>query len=120
MKKNTSILLIFLATVGYGLMPIFTLIAYKAGTSAGELVLLRFAGAALLMWVLLAGTGALKQAVQLGHKKILRIVIMIGIPFTLTILTKFIAFYHNAGRGRAGNLLRLSLGSHDHQRSYRT
>lgn len=92
MKKNSSILLIFLATIGYGLMPIFTLIAYKAGTSAGELVLLRFAGAALLMWVLLAGTGALKQAVQLGPKKILRIVIMIGIPFTLTILTKFIAF----------------------------
>lgn len=92
MKKNTSILLIFLATVGYGLMPIFTLIAYKAGTSTGELVLLRFAGAALLMWMLLFSTGAWKQAVQLGPRKILRIVLLIGIPFTLTILTKFIAF----------------------------
>lgn len=92
MKKNTSILLIFLATVGYGLMPIFTLIAYKAGTSTGELVLLRFIGAALLMWMLLFSTGAWKQAVHLGPRKIIRIVIMIGIPFTLTILTKFIAF----------------------------
>ena len=73
-------------------MPIFTLIAYKAGTSAGELVLLRFGGAALLMWVLLISTGTWKQAIQLGPRKIFRIVIMVGIPFTLTILTKFIAF----------------------------
>lgn len=92
MNKNTSILLIFIATVGYGLMPIFTLIAYRAGTSAGELVLLRFAGAALLMWVFFALTGKWKRMMAIGPKTIMRVALMIGIPFTLTILTKFIAF----------------------------
>ena len=73
-------------------MPIFTLIAYRAGTSAGELVLLRFAGAALLMWLFFSVSGRMKRMLTVDPKVILRIVVMIGIPFTLTILTKFIAF----------------------------
>ena len=51
MKRSASIPLIFLATIGYGLMPIFTLVAYAAKTSPSELVLMRFVGATVLMWV---------------------------------------------------------------------
>jgi drug/metabolite transporter (DMT)-like permease len=89
MKTHGSILLIFLATIGYGLMPIFTLVAYRAGTSAGELVLLRLGGAAVLMWVFLLLKGNFRTP---GPKGFGRVAIMIGIPFTLTILAKFLAF----------------------------
>lgn len=92
MKKNSAIILILLATLGYGLMPIFTLIAYRANTSPSELVILRFIGAAGIMWAFFLFTGKIKNIVGYPRKTILRIVFSIGIPFTLAILTKFIAF----------------------------
>ncbi|MGI6432406.1 MAG: DMT family transporter [Sphaerochaetaceae bacterium] len=92
MKKNVSILLIFLATVGYGLMPIFTLIAYRHQVSPSELVLLRFAGAALIMWLYLAIAKKTAFIKTIGLRGALRIVIMLGIPFSLSIVAKFVAF----------------------------
>lgn len=81
-----------MATLGYGLMPIFTLIAYKANTSPSELVILRFFGAALFMWIFFLCTRGIKKLTGYPIKTIFRIVISIGIPFTLAILTKFVAF----------------------------
>lgn len=91
MKQRDSLLLIFAATVGYGLMPIFTRIAYDAGLAPLELVLLRFGGAALLMLAFYAVTGSLGK-LAIPFKTAARIVIHIGIPFAFTILAKFIAF----------------------------
>ena len=92
MKRSASIPLIFLATLGYGLMPIFTLVAYSAKTSPSELVLMRFVGAAVLMWVYYIVTGRTAKLTAYPRNVVLRVVFMIGIPFTLTILVKFLAF----------------------------
>jgi len=92
MKKSNAIILILLAAIGYGLMPIFTLISYRANTSPSELVILRFLGAAALMWAFFLVTGRVKKVTAYPMKTILLIIFSIGIPFTLTILTKFIAF----------------------------
>lgn len=73
-------------------MPIFTLIAYRANTSPSELVVLRFLGAAGFMWAFFLFTGRIKKLTGYPFKTILRIVVSIGIPFTLAILAKFIAF----------------------------
>ena len=73
-------------------MPIFTLIAYGANTSPSELVILRFLGAAGIMWAFFLSTGRIKKLTGYPLRTILRIVVSIGIPFTLAILTKFIAF----------------------------
>ena len=92
MKRSASIPLIFLATIGYGLMPIFTLVAYAAKTSPSELVLMRFVGAAVLMWIYYIATGRTAKLTAYPKAVVLRVVFMIGIPFTLTILVKFLAF----------------------------
>ena len=90
MKQSTSILLIFAATIGYGLMPIFTKIAFAASIQPISLVFLRFGGAALLLWVFQVSRKSTKPRIQ--REAITRIALNIGIPLTLTILVKFIAF----------------------------
>ena len=90
MGKGTSILLIFSATLGYGLMPIFTKIAYAASIRPIPLVFFRFTFATAI----LAGFFALRgwRRLVLPKATALRIAVHIGIPLTLTILSKFIAF----------------------------
>jgi drug/metabolite transporter (DMT)-like permease len=90
MGKGMSILLIFSATLGYGLMPIFTKIAYAASIRPIPLVFFRFTFATAI----LAGFFALRgwRRLVLPKATALRIAVHIGIPLTLTILSKFIAF----------------------------
>ena len=90
MGKGTSILLIFSATLGYGLMPIFTKIAYAASIRAIPLVFLRFTFATILLFGFFALRGW--NRLVLPKATALRIAVHIGIPLTLTILSKFIAF----------------------------
>jgi drug/metabolite transporter (DMT)-like permease len=90
MKYGTSILLILSATIGYGLMPIFTKIAFAAAIQPISLVFLRFGGAALFLWAF--HLSRRNKNPRTDKKAVLRIAINIGIPITLTILVKFIAF----------------------------
>lgn len=92
MKKNSSILLIFLATIGYGFVPLFTLIAYAAAISSIELAFLRFTGSCLLMWLFYILQGKITSLFIFPMKTITQIILTIGVPFTCAILTKFIAF----------------------------
>jgi len=90
MGKGTSILLIFSATLGYGLMPIFTKIAYAASISAIPLVFFRFTFATIILFGFFVLRGW--RRLVLPKATALRIAVHIGIPLTLTILSKFIAF----------------------------
>jgi drug/metabolite transporter (DMT)-like permease len=91
MEKIRYILLLVLATTGYGLMPIFTQIAYNAGFGPIELVFVRFLGATL---VLLAFHWLRNSfsILKLPLKTIVMLIFLIGVLFTLTILAKFLAF----------------------------
>jgi len=91
MKRTTSLILIFSATIGYGLMPIFTRISYDGGMLPLELVLLRFGGAALILISFQLLTGRARELVT-PTRTALRIVVNVGLPFTLVIVAKFFAF----------------------------
>jgi len=91
MKRHTSLLLIFSATIGYGLMPIFTRISYDGGMLPLELVFLRFNGAALILVCFQLLVGRARDLI-LPPRVVLRIVANVGLPFTLVILAKFYAF----------------------------
>lgn len=73
-------------------MPIFTLVAYRHNVSPSELVLMRFTGATLIMWLYLAMAKKTAFIKTIGLRGTLRIIIMLGIPFSLSIVAKFIAF----------------------------
>lgn len=91
MEKTRFILLLVLATAGYGLMPIFTRIAYSAGFGPVELVFVRFLGASLVL-ILFHWLGKSFSTLKLPVRTIILLVSSIGVLFTLTILAKFLAF----------------------------
>jgi drug/metabolite transporter (DMT)-like permease len=91
MDQRRSIVFILAATIGYGLMPIFTTIAYRAQITPAELVLLRMLGSALFLIIFLSIRKNIRS-LKLPVKTVRTIVVNIGIPFTLTILFKFLAF----------------------------
>jgi drug/metabolite transporter (DMT)-like permease len=58
---STGALLCLASAVAFGAMGIFGKLAYEEGASVGTLLAVRFALAAALFWVLVAGTGALRR-----------------------------------------------------------
>lgn len=91
MEKIRYILLLVLATTGYGFMPIFTRIAYTAGFGPIELVFVRFLGASLVLFVYHWVRKSFSM-LKLPYRTVILLVCSIGLLFTLTILAKFLAF----------------------------
>jgi len=90
-RHYTGVFLIVVSAVGFGLMPIFALQAYRGGINLTTLLLIRFSCAALILFAYLLITGG---RIAATWRQILSFYIMGGVLYTLQSTCYFLALKH--------------------------
>jgi drug/metabolite transporter (DMT)-like permease len=86
--KNRGIVLIICSAIGYGLLPVFTRIAYNNNTNLYEMLFLRFTVAIILFSIYLLISGKAKE-LRVTRSVIFRCALLGGVLFAFTSFTVF-------------------------------
>ena len=86
--KNRGILFIICSAIGYGLLPVFTRIAFNNNTNLYEMLFLRFTVAIILFSIYLLLSGKVK-GLKVAKGVILRCALLGGVLFAFTSFTVF-------------------------------